>query len=667
MKRMLNQIFNNLRPFLGGAFVLAACIGAGAGDLPAEWQHQQGFDAPAAGLVKISLPIETLDTARPGLEDLRLYDAQGNEVPYAIERPRPAGRSVQAARSFAVSLETGRTVITLETGLSQPIAGVTLETPAGNFIKAVQIEGSRDGQQWQVLAAGQPIFRQLNGASRLQIPLGSQAWPWLRCSVDDRRSPPIPFTGARVHAAEPEPTPTDAVPVIVADRHENPGVTRLSLQLPAANLDLANLQLEAGDPIFTRQVTVAVPQVVEDAIREQPVAQGAIYRVAVDGELASTNLAVGVETRIRSRELVVLVRNQDSPPLAISGARATRYPVHLVFYAREPGAFRMLTGNNRCAAPSYDLASLGAGLKKVPVTTLVVSPREPNPGYRASEVLAGIQDGATAIEVADWKYRKALKPGRAGAQQLELDLDVLAHAQPGFGDLRLVRAGKQVPYILERTSIARSLTPVVSAGPDAKDPKLTRWSLKFTHPNLPLTRLSCAARTPLFKREIALYEELQDDRGQTYRRSLAGEVWVQTPEKPVKEFALTLNSEPRGDRLFLETHNGDNPAIELEKFQASYPATRILFKDGSGEELFLYYGNPQAAAPRYDLSLVAGQLLAADKAAGSAGPEQQLKKSGWAETHVSGKGGWLFWGILAVVVIGLLVIIARLLPKSPSP
>jgi hypothetical protein len=142
---------------------------------------------------------------------------------------------------------------------------------------------------------------------------------------------------------------------------------------------------------------------------------------------------------------------------------------------------------------------------------------------------------------------------------------------------------------------------------------------------------------------------------------------VQKPDRKSREFFLTLDSPPQSDTLFLETHNGDNPPIALEKFQFFYPATRILFKAGSDDELFLYYGNPRVASPSYDLSLVAGQLLSADKAIASPGTEQQLLKSSWRDHEIPGQGGVVFWGILALVVVVLLVIISRLLPKSPPP
>ena len=79
--------------------------------------------------------------------------------------------------------------------------------------------------------------------------------------------------------------------------------------------------------------------------------------------------------------------------------------------------------------------------------------------------------------------------------------------QAGFGDLRLVSAGKQLPYILAPTSISRSLTPTVTTATDKKDPRISRWIIKLPRAGLPITRLNCTARTPLFQRDVTLYEE----------------------------------------------------------------------------------------------------------------------------------------------------------------
>ncbi len=638
-----------------------------AASLPAEWQHTQEFEIPAPGLVKISLPVDTLDAARPALEDLRLCDDAGNELPFLITRHAPSPKAIQSAKSFKVSLQPAATVITLETGLAQPLDGVTLESPAANFIKAVRIEGSADGQNWQRLTEGQPIFRQLSGASQLHVSFPAGAWPFLRLTIDDQRSQAIPFTGARVHAADVEALPVELQTVTIAERNENPGETRLTLNLGAANLDVASVKIETDEPLFTRSVAFAVPRITDLGVFEQPVGQGVIYHVAIEGQPPSANHSVPLDTKITSRELVLLIRNEDSPPLPISAVRVERRSVYLVFMARQAGTFHLLTGNKFCTAPRYDLAALGANLKNAAVTPVNISALADNPNYRAPEALAGLEMTGASLDVSAWKYRKPVQMARAGGQQVELDLDVLSHAAASLADLRVMRGSNQVPFIIQRTSISRAITPVVTATNDARNPKLSRWFIQLPKSNLPLTRLSCATITPLFQRSMSLAVEETNDRGDTIRRQLSGAVWTQTPERKTKEFSLPLNSVVENSTLILETDNGDNPPIQLEKFTAFYLATRVLFKAKAGDETFLYYGNPHVAPPSYDLSLVAGGLLAAVKSAATLGTEELLKKSSWAENQTPGTGGVLFWGILAVVVIGLLFIISRLLPKSPSP
>ena len=89
-------------------------------------------------------------------------------------------------------------------------------------------------------------------------------------------------------------------------------------------------------------MTLAVPQILEDSIREQTVAKGVIYRVAVEGQTAAANLTVPLESQVRSRELLLLIQNQDSPPLPITTVRAERRPVYLVFLARSAGVYHLL-------------------------------------------------------------------------------------------------------------------------------------------------------------------------------------------------------------------------------------------------------------------------------------------------------------------------------------
>jgi len=634
---------------------------------PTEWKYVQPLDVTQPGLVTASLSPATLNAARAGLEDLRILDEADHEVPYLLLRPSRRLASVIAPKKFAASLAGRKTVLVIETGAKHPLEAVTLETPASGFIKAVAVEGSNDQQSWQLLGAGQPVFRQPNGVGNLRVVFAEGNWPFLRVTVDDARTEAVPFTGAKLHALSGETAAAEPLPVTITDRTENGSQTRLTLDLGAANVRLASLRIETSEPLFARAVSVAVRQVQENAITEKVLARDTVYQVAVEGQPPSSRLEIPLDLPVTTRELLVLIENEDSPPLPVASVTATRWPVRVVFRPPKLGAYRLLTGNPRCAAPRYDLAALRQSLALTTGTAPSQQPGAlaPNPSYKPAEPLPEIQDLGTALDVAPWGCRKPLKLTRAGVQQLDLDLDVLSKAEAGFRDLRLVRDGKQGPYILERTSISRKLTPEVSPANDPKRPTVSRWRLKLPQSNLPVTRLTCASATALFRRHVSLYEEPADGRGDTYRRELGSASWVRTPPATKATLELSLTQPPLTDTLVLETDNGDNSPIELSNFQAFYPVTRLLFKAPAEPVTWLYFGNREASFPQYDLDLLAPQLLAEEKTPAALGEMETLKKAGWAESlEHSRTGNWLFWGVLAVVVLILIAVITRLLPKD---
>jgi hypothetical protein len=274
-------------------------------------------------------------------------------------------------------------------------------------------------------------------------------------------------------------------------------------------------------------------------------------------------------------------------------------------------------------------------------------------------------DKGAALDVSDWLFHKSVVISNSGPQQLELDLDVLSHAQRDFSDLRLMRQGEQIPYLVESATIERLITPEVTATNDPQNPTVSRWMIHLPRPRLPLIKLRCVSATPLFERDVTLYEILHEaDRGDAYQQVLARGTWTKTSGANAKEFFFALNPLPLTDTLILEARNGDNPPIQLNHFQMAYTATSILFEAKAGDELFLCYGNTSASAPHYDLNLVSSQLRSADKSVATLGGEMALKETEWtigASTKVRSQ---IFWAILALVVVVLLVVIARLLPKT---
>ena len=456
-----------LLPLLAATSALAALT-------PTEWQHRQSLNVAAPGLVRVDLPAISFDAAGPQQEDFRVIDANGREIALLLDRPPASIARTVGPENFEVKLESDATRLLITTGSTASLASLSLETPHPFFLRAATIEISEDNLHWTTLDQGVPVFRQW-GAEKLDLPLGNHTAAYVRVTINDRRATSLPFTGARLSLnAGPAPTPVP-IGARIASRDEFAGETVLTLALDGRHVPLAALEFVTSDPLFMRRVTVAVREVNGAVSSERTVGVGTIYRVALDGAPARAQLDVPLNFTPLTRELLVHIHNGDSPPLALDGVQVKRRALNLLFMAPAAGTYTLLSGNAQAIAPRYDLAAFAGEMREATAATVIPGELEAMPGYQPRESLgtAPMPDvpllGAP-LDTKDWDLRRSLQLAHAGVQELELDPAVLAKAQPDFGDLRLLRDGNQIPYVLEQPSLARALTLTPVASPDPKRP-----------------------------------------------------------------------------------------------------------------------------------------------------------------------------------------------------
>lgn len=653
---------------------LLAAVPAGAALAPTEWQQRQTLAVAAAGLTKVTLPAATCDAAQPTLADLRLVDAAGQELPYLLDRDSfaRAAEPVRplSPRSFQSAPHGDTTRLLIATGLTEPLEALDLETTVPFFLKAAHVEISADGQEWESLGPALPVFRQF-GAEQLRLALHRRKAAFVRVTLDDFRSRRVDFAGAKLRPAPARAEPVATVPLgaRITRRDEFAGETVLTVELDGRHVALAALVLEARDPLFMRRVTVSI-RAAEGAVSgERTVAAGTIYRVALDGSPPRAQLELPLVFTPPARELLVHIHNGDSPPLTLDGVQARQHPVNLLFFAPAAGSYRLLSGNPQAVAPRYDLAAFAGEMRGAGAALAVPGALEATPDYRPRESLGTaplpeVPLLGAPLDVADWSHRKALVLARAGVQELELDPEALARSRPDFADLRLIRAGNQIPYVLEQPELARSLTLAPVPVADAKRPTVSRWRLDLPHAGLPLRRLVLTTATPLFERQFRIFESVARPEGGTRENTLATGSWSRTPEPGVPETRIfELTGRVQSDTLWIETDNGDNPPLALGTVQANHPVVRLVFKTAETDGFELAFGNPAANAPRYDLGLLAARLLTSSR--------QPARLTADAGTVIARDmfGGfntvYVFWGVLSLVVVVLLVVVARLLPKAP--
>jgi hypothetical protein len=649
-------------PFFCLCLTCLAVVRVRAADaVPSAWQYFQELAIAQPGFVKLALPPETMNAADPDLADLRFFGSDNQETPFVLESPSPVSARLYPVKEISSSVQERSTLLLIETGVAQPIDAILLESPAATFMKAADVDGSKDGQSWNRVASAKLLFR-LPNASETSLSIPLERYSFLRVTIHDDRSAPIPFSNIRVRSRPPDRNPPRPLAAETGNIDEAPRETRIALHLGAANLFVSSLEIDAKDPFFSRRVSVLVPKMRENEVVEEEIATAVLSRIRLDDTVASESRWIEIERQILSESVIVVIHNEDAPPLSIGKISAQYRPFTAGFYAQAAGRYLAASGNATASPARYELNLIRDDVARLNISEARLGPLTRNPAYREPETLPGIAETGAPIDLKDWKFRKQMQTAGLGMYQVQLDPETLSLASPGLADLRVVQNEKQLPYLLQRTQAVGEFAPMWTATNTPNRPTGSSWILTLPYESLPLSRLIAQVQSPLFQRTILVYDLGESSRGEDQLRLLGQATWTRKPNETNQFFTIELNAVPRSNRLLLETENGDNPSITIQNVKLAYPITRVLFKATADPLLHLYFGNPEARSPHYDLAIVGEQILRADKRPATLGSLERLKPTG--VRFSSRSSSWAFWTVLVAVVAGLLFIVTRLLPPA---
>lgn len=631
-------------------------------------EFRQRVTVAAVGrLGRLVLPPETIDASRSDLGDIRLRSGEG-EVSYALQRARRRDESIVALPAPRIQVGTDRTTIEAEVegdAKAALVDAVILDVVESDFLKSASVWGSRDGRAFTELASAQALFRRPHGANRLLIDFAPARLNRIRVELDDRREPPVALTGLRVRTTAGDEIATETLETTIVERDDSGSESRLVLRLPYRNPFVAELAIITREPLFTRRVSLRRRTFGDGEVEEKLVAEGTIFRVAADGDNADERLRVSVGEVLAGPELTLVIDNHDSPPIAIDRVDLVVVPTALVFVRPENSILELYTGNPEGTAPRYDLAALTSELATMTVATAEAETLKRNPRYTPPALRLKLDALGAVIDVSGFRARSPVELGEASIFRLELDPMVLSESDPGGRDLRLVRDGHQIPYVADRTGYTREITVAVTSLPTSGDSNDSRYEVTLPWARLPLNSLAFAVDDELLDRAVTVVERRRDDRGQYYELPLGNARWTRRPGETRRALSIVLQQRPESVRLELRIANGDNPPLTVRGAVARYTTSKLIFAARAAGTTWLYYGNPRAAAPRYDLALMAERLLTSPYQEARLGSAERLApEPARPSDGLNGGRKVLFWSALVFSVAVLLAVVVKLLPRA---
>lgn len=673
-------------------FVLtAATIGAAAQGRPTpRFQYERIIDA-ADGPQLLDVDVELMAGAQPltveasgdrwiagrGLNDLRLFDANDVEIPYLLIEPSTdspligtfrvlpipaADRLDEKSSGFEADLQSVRTV-----------NGILLSTIQPPFLKRFHLEGSGDRVRWTELVREGTTFRL--PAERLEhtmIDFPPGEFRYLRVTFDDTNSARVvPPDDVMVRM----PVPMSIGPVLrenvtISRRPSEPGRSRFRVNLPAARLPIVAFELHVGGGDLLRDVRVLEAGFAGATAEPRELGRGKIMRVARD---LMTAASMRVDVRQPTEpQLELVVDDGDNPPLQLEAVTAIFAELPRIYFEAPAGPITARYGDPKLFKPRYDLE---AARHRLPASPRRATWRA-QPPVTVAEVEEGLPMPQTggAISQEGFEYVRNIPAGGAGLIALQMDIAAMAHSGRNPRRLRDVRivdsSGLQIPYLLE--SRDEPLITTVRIERKALPPDLERqpqnvssYQVHLPFENLPNPRLVLTTKARVFQRAVTIGSVVPAGERQPARFVRRGEATWTHADQDVAAAPLTfgLPDSALDQDLYLLIDEGDNQPLPIDQATLLVPQYAVRFFRRDNQPLRLLYGRDDLDAPRYDLQLLAGQVLGRTAEEISAGPEQPLSGSA-ASGALDLVPAPVFWSVLALTVIVLLGLVVRLMRRE---
>lgn len=317
--------------------------------------------AGATGLFQFSVPAPVMDKAREDLADLRLLDAGGREVPYALR----IRKDVDEQREFGTRMFNRATVgtateVSLDLG-ENPVEHneIRTETAGSNFRRRVEVEGSDTGSNWRTLTSAGTIFRfqsenRIVDSNRVSYPLSRYRYLRLRVQPDeltDKSAPDVTSVTAMMVAREPGMLSTWDAGLSPYQLLRNQGAPASSWTIDlGGRVPCDRLYLTISDESFSRQFQV---EVIDDPQNIRSVAAGELTRRV--GE-KNQPLVITFDNEEHARRLRLVITDYNNPTLSLQSVQAAAPARQIYFELKGPAPqpLQLYFGNRNGVAPHYD-------------------------------------------------------------------------------------------------------------------------------------------------------------------------------------------------------------------------------------------------------------------------------------------------------------------------
>lgn len=384
--------------------LVIACLASAAE--PRGNKYSRGIHYPESArqqLLAVSLDEAIYAASGTGFNDLRIVDQTGAETPYLLQKiaERKTVTQHMPISSKTQSLQkSGEEGIELRLELDKKAEmadGLTVVTNQRDFEYSLQIFGSDDARNWQLLVDNGLIYdysRFMNFSSRdialpantfrnfriiIAKPVQSRAGELMLLTQtrEDgealKRSEQIALHQRPLHIerivfwhsktdALPETEQSFDYPITKFTVTQDTRQKTTLVDIEGSQLPLNGLELKSSTPNFSRQIYLRVPSSRGSASSMHTIASARLEALHF-GELSLDSTTVSFPEQ-RQKHYRLVIEDQDNPPLAIESITGTGPRYQLIFLSQPEHSYQLKYGAAKAVAPRYEVAAIETLLRR---------------------------------------------------------------------------------------------------------------------------------------------------------------------------------------------------------------------------------------------------------------------------------------------------------------
>ncbi|HVU57623.1 MAG TPA: hypothetical protein VHD83_21315 [Puia sp.] len=341
-----------------------------------------------AGWYKIPLTPAIVAKSKENLSDIRIADPYGKLVPYVLQAALPLqgmSASVDFFIEFPILLSQKEadtyTNVVVRNISTRPVNSLQLYIRNTGVRRLFTLSGSDDRDHWYII--------------KEHIALGPGSADSTTYYIQRIDLPASNYKYFKV-SQEGKGLPIQIVKMGTTTQHIVSGESYIT---PAP----AIFRKDSGDHTYIT-LTYKEPYIVDELIL--PVSSPALYRRKAkiyDKERSFYGVNVIIDPAndhyllppFKTREIMIEINNGDNPPLVIDKIVSTQGGRYLLSYLQPGQGYQLLAGNDKAAAPQYDLQSFADTIDReppsiLPGTLTAVGRPSPSPAKDSSRDYKGV-------------------------------------------------------------------------------------------------------------------------------------------------------------------------------------------------------------------------------------------------------------------------------------